>query len=164
MQRCAERIIANFPILPPYRQRSIHYHANPHSSPRHRPQSEHRQHQKHRPHHQIDNHVILRILYTRQIPATVGIAVVEHIQKPAIKPPRQFPPEGEEEQCELHKRRRHHCLHIPHRTERYQWNTDHQRHLQQRPPVPSVVSDARSRMPGTPLCCRVYFRRWMPAG
>lgn len=44
------------------RQRSIQRHANPHSSPRHRPQPECRQHQKHQPHHQIDNHVILRIL------------------------------------------------------------------------------------------------------
>lgn len=72
--------------LNPARQRSIHRHANPHSSPRHRPHPEHRQHQKHRPHHQINNHIILRILDPGQIPATVGIAIIEHIQQPAIEP------------------------------------------------------------------------------
>lgn len=111
------------PRLPP----TILSHLNP---ARQRSRPECRQHQKHRPHHQIDNHVILRILDPGQIPATMGIAVVEHIQQPAIEPPRQFPPEGEEEQRELHKRQRHHYFHIPRRTERYQRNTDHQRHLQ----------------------------------
>ncbi len=94
-----------FPSLPPTilrylnptRQRSIHRHANPHSSPRHRSQPESRQHQKHRSHHQINKHVILCILNPGEILATVGIAVVEYIQQPAIEPPRQFPPEGEEE-------------------------------------------------------------------
>lgn len=116
----------------PTRQRAIHRHTDPHSSSRHRTQPERRQHQKHRPHHQINNHVILCILNPGEIPATVGIAVVEYIQQPAIEPPRQFPPEGEEEQCELHKRQRHYHLYIPRRAERDQRNTDHQRHLQQR--------------------------------
>jgi len=69
---------------------------NPDPSPHHCPQPESRQHQKHRPHHQINNHVILRILGLGQIPAAVGITVVEHIQQPDISPPRQFSPKGEE--------------------------------------------------------------------
>lgn len=66
--------------LNPTCQRPIYRHPNPHSSPCHRPQPERRQNQKHRPHNQINNHIILRILDPGQIPATVGIAVVEHIQ------------------------------------------------------------------------------------
>lgn len=70
--------------LNPTRQRPIQRHANPGSSPRHRPQPERGQHQKHRPHHQIDNHIILRVLDPGQIPATVSITAVKHAQQPAI--------------------------------------------------------------------------------
>lgn len=118
----ADRVDSSFPNHPPSlsptilshlnptRQRPIHRHANPHSCPGHSTQPERRQHQKHRSHHQIDNHVILRILDPGQIPVTVGIAVVEYIQQPAIEPPRQFPPEGEEEQRKLYKCQRHYHL------------------------------------------------------
>lgn len=140
MQRCAEKIIAHFPILPPTilrhlnpaRQRPFHRHTNPHSSPHHRPQPERRQHQKHRPHHQINNHIILRILDPCEIPATVGIAAVEYIQKPAIEPPCQFPLERQEKQRKQQKLQRHYCLNVSGRTQRYQRNTNHQRHSQQR--------------------------------
>ena len=68
-----------------------------------------------------------------EVEVRVGVAVVHHLHQPVIQPARQFPPEGEEEQGELHKAQRDDRFKVPCREQQDHRNTNYQRHFEETP-------------------------------